>query len=79
MFTLAQAQFMNDIAKEFVSNGYIILHDGSKIKELIDGISCSHNTFKMICVKCMQHYSKDFKLRQAFYEINRQYLERKFG
>lgn len=60
--------------KEFVSNGYITLEDGGKIQDSMDGFSCSHNNFKMLCRKCQEHIAKDLPLRQAFYELNEKYL-----
>jgi DNA polymerase I-like protein with 3'-5' exonuclease and polymerase domains len=62
---------------EFFSQGYIYLEDGSRILEKIDGISCSHRDFKQMCIQCMEHWSNDAKLRQAFYAKNKEYIEKK--
>jgi hypothetical protein len=64
------------LQKEYLAG--IILGDGSIIKVSIDGISCSHNGFKKLCVSCAQHWTKDAKFREAFYETNKKYLERKW-
>jgi hypothetical protein len=63
------------MSKEFfISNGFITLHDGSKIIDVPEGVACSHNNFKMMCVRCGKHLMKDHKLFEAFYDLNKNYL-----
>lgn len=66
---------MNQVEQVFVTD--IVLEDAI-IRNTIDGISCSHNNYKKLCMKCMQHYSKDYKFHHAMYEINKRYLESPF-
>jgi hypothetical protein len=62
----------NMLKKEFLSD--IFFDDHTMIKVDGEGISCSHNTFKKLCIKCAAHWAKDTKLREAFYEMNRKYM-----